>query len=76
MKDWHRETIVVISVFVAPNWTNVSYSERGSKMAVVTVLRPKIAYDHFLTVSEIQHDHHRTVCLLLRSTFTDQPIKI
>ncbi len=35
----------------------------------------KITYDNFLTVSEIQHDH-RTVCLLLRPTFTDQPIKM
>ncbi len=50
----------------------MSYSKRGSKMAIVTVLRPKIAYD--ISVSEIQHDH-RTVCLLLRPTFTDQPIK-
>ncbi len=36
----------------------MSYSERGSKMAVVTVLWPKIAYDSFLKVLEIQHDHH------------------
>ncbi len=42
----------------------MSYSESGSKMAVVTVLRPKIAYYSFLKVLEIQHDHH-TVCLLL-----------
>ncbi len=38
----------------------MSYSERGSKTPIVTVLQPKIAYDNFLTVSEIQHDH-RTV---------------
>ncbi len=44
-----------------------SYIERGSKTAVDTVLRPEIAYD--------THDHH-TLCLLLRSTFTDQPIKM
>ncbi len=35
----------------------------------------KITYDNFLKVSEIQHDL-RTVCLLLRPTFTDQPIKM
>ncbi len=43
-------------------------------MAIVTVLQPTLAYDNFLTVSEIQHDHH-TVCLLLQAMFTDQPIK-
>ncbi len=53
----------------------MSYSERGSKTAVVTVLQPKIVYDKFQTVSENQHDH-RTLCLLLRPTFSDQPIKI
>ncbi len=57
MKNWHCETIVAISVIMAPNRCSISYSERGSKTAVVTVLRPKIAYDNFLTVSEIQHDH-------------------
>ncbi len=51
------------------------YSERGSKMAVATVLQPKIACDNFLTVSEIQHDH-RTLCLLLQPMFSVQPIKI
>ncbi len=56
------------------NGRTLSYSERGSKTAFVTVLRLKIACDHFLTVSWIQHVH-RTVCLLLRPTFTDQPIK-
>ncbi len=52
----------------------VSYADKGSKMAVITVLRPKIAYDHFLQFSEIQHDH-RTECLQLRPTFTDRPKK-
>ncbi len=47
----------------------------GSKKAVVIVLWPKIPYDNFLTVLEIQHVHH-TVCLLLRPRFTDQPIKM
>jgi len=53
----------------------MSYSERGLKMDVFSVLRQKIAYDHFLAVSEIQHDH-LTVCLLLRPTSTDQPLKM
>ncbi len=59
MKDWHYETIVIFMI-VAYNHSPVSYSERGSKTAIVTVSWPKIAYDNFLTVSEIQHDH-RTV---------------
>ncbi len=41
MKDWHRETIVAISVIVAPNGALMSYSERGSKTAVVRVLATK-----------------------------------
>lgn len=51
------------------------FSDRSLKMATITVLRPKIACDNFLTESEIQHDH-LTVCLLLRPMSTDKPIKI
>ncbi len=57
------------------NHCRKSYNERGSKTAIVTVLQPKTAYGHFLTVPEIQHDHH-TVCLLLQPMFTGQPIKM
>ncbi len=53
----------------------MSYSEGGSKTAIVMVLWPNIAYNNFLMVSEIHHDH-RTVCLLLWPTFTDQPIQM
>ncbi len=72
-KDCHRETIVVICVVVPPKWW--SHSKRDSKMAIVKILQPKVAYVNFLNMSEIQRDY-RTVCLLLRPTSTGQPIKI
>ncbi len=66
MKDWHRETIVAISLIVAPNWWS----------CVVQWERFKDGRCHGLATKDtIQHDHH-TVCLLLWHTFTDQPIKM
>ncbi len=44
-KDWHRETILAISVIVAPNrWSCVVQWERV-KHGLFFFLRPKIAYD-------------------------------
>ncbi len=45
----------------------MSYSERGSKIAVSQSCDQRLP--------TIQHDH-RTVCLLVRSMFTNQPIKV